>query len=133
MRDPELAARLIAAAVECHLPAGDAEDAAGLGRTLDECAGDRPARRADRHAAVTIHGRTRQQFYSGNADWRAVAAVKQAVKIPVIVNGDITDLDIRTRGTGAIGRRRGDDRARLLWPALDRRRAGPRRWQTAER
>jgi len=53
------------------------------------------ARRAERAGVqmITVHGRTRCQFYKGEADWDAVRAVKDAVAIPLVVNGDIASFD----------------------------------------
>ncbi|KIZ41579.1 dihydrouridine synthase [Rhodopseudomonas palustris] len=53
------------------------------------------ARRAEAAGVqlITVHGRTRCQFYKGEADWRAIRAVKQAITIPLVVNGDITSFD----------------------------------------
>lgn len=53
--------------------------------------------------AVTVHGRTRQQFYKGEADWQAIAAIVQNVGIPVIANGDIGSLEDARRCLSASG------------------------------
>ncbi|KRE05953.1 hypothetical protein ASE63_06485 [Bosea sp. Root381] len=53
------------------------------------------ARRAVASGAqlITVHGRTRQQFYKGSADWSAIRAVREAGNFPLVANGDIHDID----------------------------------------
>lgn len=53
------------------------------------------ARRAEAAGVqlISVHGRTRCQFYKGEANWRAVRAVREAIRIPLVVNGDITSFD----------------------------------------
>jgi nifR3 family TIM-barrel protein len=91
MREPELARQLIAATV------------AGTSRPVtvkmrlgwDDASLNAPeiARIAEGEGAqmVTVHGRTRQQFYDGRATWARIAPVVESIKLPVIANGDIVD------------------------------------------
>jgi nifR3 family TIM-barrel protein len=91
MRDLDHAEQIIRAAVD----ATDRPVTVKMRLGWDDTTLNAPelAARAERSGAkaVTVHGRTRQQFYKGRVNWRAVRDVKAATNLPVIVNGDVTD------------------------------------------
>ncbi len=92
LREPELAVRVAEAVVRASpVPVtvklrtgwdGDSLVYEDLGRRLQDAG----------VSALTLHARTRRQFYAGRADWDAIARLKRAVSIPVIGNGDVTCL-----------------------------------------
>ena len=89
MREPELAKRIVAAVVD----AVDVPVTVKMRLGWDDAQLNAPDIARDAVAvgaqAVTVHGRTRCQFYEGEADWDAVRATRNAVKVPLFVNGDV--------------------------------------------
>ena len=91
MRDEKQAARVIRAVTGATLLPVSVKMRLGWDQNTLSAAAIAHIAQEEGAAFVTVHGRTRVQQYAGKADWEAIARVKQAVRIPVIANGDVTD------------------------------------------
>lgn len=92
MKTPELAEQVLSAAVRSAAGAVPVTVKMRIGWDSDSINAVEFAKRMESAgaAAIAVHGRTRMQFYGGEADWKPIAAVKAAVSVPVIGNGDVT-------------------------------------------
>ncbi len=103
IRDPDLAARIVAAvATAVAIPVTVKTRLGWCGTSADPVAFGLSLQNAGAQA-LTLHGRTREQGFSGQADWAAIATVKRALAIPLIANGDITGPEAARRCLAATG------------------------------
>ena len=106
IQDPDLARRIVGAVVDAvEIPVTVKTRLGWCGSDADPVQWCRQLEESGAQL-LTLHGRTREQRFKGDADWAAIAAVKQALRIPLIANGDINSPDDALRclqQTGAAG------------------------------